>query len=958
MARSLSSSFEALEARIAPANLSIQHPLLDVVAGIGKTGLTIDLGALVDPDPAAGYRTHVEFTTNFDTDTVTPGLQAGKLILELFDEKAPLTVQNFLGYVNNLNDRGDFDGVYFHRLVSGFVLQTGGFEATKLGAHIPVGEEVHNEFDPNDPERSNTVGTVAMAKVGFEDGGGPNSATSEFFFNLGNNSANLDNQNGGFTVFGKVVQGMDVVNAIASLSTLSLAGSPTPVHNGYVSDPDFNPNTPPPVPKPSQVVQFTSAKVLPAKNSTVPHAVYGFEITDSMGGSTDLVTGSIIGDTLTLKYKPGATGVATVTVQVNDATDPTNIISLPEQQFQVTVKPNLVAEAGVDQLPLYLVSGDAGLGSVKLVNTGGATASGNVDVKFFLSRAAGADPTGRILDATDVPIGSITGATINIPSGKTASLSTNLSIPDIVNLETGNYRILAQVTSPDGSVAELFTDDNIARADGTHVFVDAPAAPNLTTIQLADNLPALIVPGDTGLVKLAVGNSAGKTAFGDVLVSFFLSFDDLTDNVTDTLDSSDILIGQVAQSNVNIVPGRTVVFDAQVQIPSTLEIADGFYRIIGLVTSPNGSQQIVELNSGDNAAVGNYHVLQHTFGTVTFEDTQLGTISRTNAVLKYTLGSGDEVSLQMSGKGFGTLRPSTGGGVDVLLEGTDLKSSFSVGAPAGIRPIFVNIFSGLQQGTPIGNLALGNVDFSNSVIAFGGARNITLGNTVGNGDHFLGIGASELAIKAKVKPIVKLGNVHDLALESNLTIASLTANKWLDVNATTETVKAPGLVAFKVTGNFEADMNISADLPTSTAAVKSFVVGGSLKNSVVRVAGNVGSVVLGSINSSDFLVGTNIVPTALQDFNYARTIASVMIIGGANAELSGFVDSNIAAARFGKIAVNVNIAGDTGVDDFGFVADRIAYYQRGLGTVPLRNLDAPAAAYDPEGQHYQVTVLA
>src|SRR4051812_33629344 len=243
--RTVHSSIEALEARIAPANLSVFHPLIDLMPAAGKTSSIIDLGASLDSSDTAGYRTHVEFLTNFDTDLTTTGLQPGKIVLELFDDKAPLSAQNFINYVNNVSATGDLDGTFFHRSSPGFVLQGGGDQLINgKVTHIPVGDAVHNEFDPNDPERANVAGTVAMAKVG----GDPNSATSEFFFNLSDNRANLDHQNGGFTVFAKVVSGMDVVNAIASLSTAQLgftSGSDgTPVQNGYAGG----------VPKPNQLV--------------------------------------------------------------------------------------------------------------------------------------------------------------------------------------------------------------------------------------------------------------------------------------------------------------------------------------------------------------------------------------------------------------------------------------------------------------------------------------------------------------------------------------------------------------------------------------------------------------------------------------------------------------------------------------------------------------------------------
>ncbi len=134
----------------------------------------------------------------------------GSVEIELFDTAAPETVANFLNYVN----AGDYDGTFIHRSDPGFVLQMGGYifdpdqgdffaEGT---SHIPTDPPVINEFG-----MSNVRGTIAMAKLG----GDPNSATSEFFFNLADNSENLDNQNGGFTVFAQVISGQDVIDAIA-----------------------------------------------------------------------------------------------------------------------------------------------------------------------------------------------------------------------------------------------------------------------------------------------------------------------------------------------------------------------------------------------------------------------------------------------------------------------------------------------------------------------------------------------------------------------------------------------------------------------------------------------------------------------------------------------------------------------------------------------------------------------
>lgn len=129
----------------------------------------------------------------------------GDIPIELYPETAPLTVQNFLAYA----DSGDYDGALIHRSVPGFVIQGGGFRQVGAGyAAIPTDPPV-----PNEACLSNTLGTLAMARLG----GQPNSATSQWFVNLANNT-NLDSVDGGFTAFGRVTgNGMAVAFALAAL---------------------------------------------------------------------------------------------------------------------------------------------------------------------------------------------------------------------------------------------------------------------------------------------------------------------------------------------------------------------------------------------------------------------------------------------------------------------------------------------------------------------------------------------------------------------------------------------------------------------------------------------------------------------------------------------------------------------------------------------------------------------
>ncbi len=146
--------------------------------------------------------------------SVTLKTVMGDIVIDLYEEETPATVANFLNYVRD----GDFNSSFIHRSDPGFIIQGGGYTFTEdVVTAVPTDPPVINE-----PGISNVRGTIAMAKRA----GDPNSATSQWFINLADNAAILDDQNGGFTVFGEVTgNGMDVVDAIAALPVYN-AGSP------------------------------------------------------------------------------------------------------------------------------------------------------------------------------------------------------------------------------------------------------------------------------------------------------------------------------------------------------------------------------------------------------------------------------------------------------------------------------------------------------------------------------------------------------------------------------------------------------------------------------------------------------------------------------------------------------------------------------------------------------------
>ncbi|BAV11587.1 cyclophilin [Moraxella osloensis] len=133
----------------------------------------------------------------------------GNIVIELNQEKAPNTVANFLEYVKS----GHYDGTIFHRVIDGFMIQGGGMDANmkEKSTNAPIQNEADNGL-------KNEVGTIAMARTS-----DPHSATAQFFINVKDNSflnfSGKNPQGWGYAVFGKVIEGMDIVNKIKGVPT-------------------------------------------------------------------------------------------------------------------------------------------------------------------------------------------------------------------------------------------------------------------------------------------------------------------------------------------------------------------------------------------------------------------------------------------------------------------------------------------------------------------------------------------------------------------------------------------------------------------------------------------------------------------------------------------------------------------------------------------------------------------
>lgn len=133
----------------------------------------------------------------------------GSIVIELNAEKAPITVANFIDYVES----GHYDGLIFHRVIDGFMIQGGGMDSEMNEKR--TGTPIKNEADNG---LKNTTGTIAMARTS-----DPHSATAQFFINVRDNDflnySSPTPQGWGYAVFGRVIEGMDVVNQIKGVPT-------------------------------------------------------------------------------------------------------------------------------------------------------------------------------------------------------------------------------------------------------------------------------------------------------------------------------------------------------------------------------------------------------------------------------------------------------------------------------------------------------------------------------------------------------------------------------------------------------------------------------------------------------------------------------------------------------------------------------------------------------------------
>ncbi len=322
----------------------------------------------------------------------------GTMDFILFNSATPLAVANFLSYVNAAVN--NYNGAVFHRAISGFVAQAGAFKVQSAPNNFSVTPT--SASPTNEPGISNLRGTVAMAKIG----GNPNSATNQFFVNLGNNSSNLDrdsgspNANGGFTAFARVAgNGMTVADAIGGLPnatySVNLGGTSTSMDNWPLTSSSAAMDT-------TKVVSITSA---------APVAVLSYAVT---GNTSPAVASATISGT-NVQINALAGGQTNVTVTATDLDG-----STVSQTFNVTV--NQAPTITSSPPPAAIVNGAY---SVSYTTTGFpaptfSVTSGALPTGLSLS-------TGGVISGTPTAAGTFTG-TVTASNGIGTAATQNFSI--------------------------------------------------------------------------------------------------------------------------------------------------------------------------------------------------------------------------------------------------------------------------------------------------------------------------------------------------------------------------------------------------------------------------------------------------------------------------------------------------------------------------------------------------
>ncbi|MGB3208809.1 MAG: peptidylprolyl isomerase [Crinalium sp.] len=403
----------------------------------------------------------------------------------LFDQQgegAPESVENFINYV----EADDYVNSIIHRSIPGFVIQGGGFTVNGLEQALAAtpnsGAAAVSSIETNPPVvnefsslRSNLRGTLAFAKLGSN----PNSATSQWFFNLANNSANLDQQNGGFTVFGQVLsdEDMEAVDDIAAL--------PTSDRTNFFNQPAFT-NLPLNLNQQNQTLD-SDADLVRYKNITVSE-VDELNFTVVSNSNPNLVNPTITDGELILDYQPSQSGNAEIVVRA------TNLLGQTiEDIFTVTVDSSspIIAIAATDSL-----AAEDGLdpGTFTITRIGDTT--NPLTIQYTIAgTATNSNDYGQLANTVQIPAGQ-GSVIVTINPGDDTEIENNETVT-LQLTQTDNYGLGANtqatvtIVDNDTAVNTLVTTNSDNQLSSLVYEATKVAGSTNITTKLTDNVQDL-----------------------------------------------------------------------------------------------------------------------------------------------------------------------------------------------------------------------------------------------------------------------------------------------------------------------------------------------------------------------------------------------------------------------------------------------------------------------------------
>jgi cyclophilin family peptidyl-prolyl cis-trans isomerase len=494
--------------------------LLTLTAVAQLPDVNVPTGATVAPVNLDSYFHDPNATPDFAIFNTS----LGTIPVLLTPGTTPLTVANFLNYVS----QGAYTNSIVHRSVHGFVWQAGGFQLTSTPniVQTPTNAPVQNEFGA-----SNVRGTIAMAKLGTD----PNSATSQFFFNESDsNAANLDHQNGGFTVFGNVVgsAGLAVMDAIAAV--------PVPVPPVFASPLDQIP-----------LQNYTAGTAVKPANLILINSVTNpSELFLVSSDSPGVASVSVLGSTLTITTGSAGTAHISVVGYGSDGKTATETFAVdvtapvpppppppppspppPPPPPPATTPQSVLTPIVSGAMPASAVAGQKA--KIQQTVTLGASASSVAQkelVSLSLSTMTnGSSPRFTIASATK-QVKLKAGKGIKL---KLAAKQISASVPE------GVYHVLVSVTDPSGATTTVDTGKTFAVQAAT---VDLSG--------LFTKVPAVVKSGRNGTAQILVTNHGNVEASGRLSVSLYSSQNQSLLGATEITTSP--------AKTVHIKPGKSV----------------------------------------------------------------------------------------------------------------------------------------------------------------------------------------------------------------------------------------------------------------------------------------------------------------------------------------------------------------------------------------------------------------